>query len=152
MGTDDKKIAWDKEAKLTFSAKDCAISSAIDSFKEAEIYYDSTATSGITSTYKPVTIRYAYDDYPVTKTITKEQEQIETLIRAVTNLIKEVEELKKITINQNDRIVTLEEENKILRNSMEEMYVEMIAIKDKTMILEARKADIESVSALASSC
>ena len=157
MGTDDKKLIWDKGKELSFSVKDCTISSSIldDPFKEGEIYYESSTGEtciGTIDGYKP--IRISYDDYPIsrveTKTVTKEQEQIETLIRAVTNLIKEVEELKEVNIYQDNKILSLEEENKTLRNSIEEMYVEMIAIKEKTMILESRKADKESVMAEAS--
>jgi hypothetical protein len=163
MGTDDKKLTWlDKDKKISFSVKDCTISSsALDSLKEGEIYYESTAGEsyiGTTTGYKPIKIHY--DDYPIAKTITKtttkEQEQIETLIRAVTNLIKEVEELKKDNAFQYDKILVLEAENGTLRDSMEEMYVEMVAIKEKTMILESRKADKEpatiETSTLASCC
>lgn len=161
MGTDEIKLAWDKGKELSFSVKDCTISSGIDDFKEGEVRYESTTGEcyvGTTTGYKPITI--SYDEYPIakteTKTVTKAQEQIETLIRAVTNLIKEVEELKKDNAFQYDKIVLLEEENKVLKDSMEEMYVEMVAIKDKTMILESRKADKEptmlETSTLASCC
>ena len=107
-----------------------------------EIYHESSTGESYMGTiagYKP--IRISYDEYPTAKTETKTQEQIETLIRAVTNLIKEAEELKKDNAFQYDKITLLEEENKILKDSMEEMYVEMVAIKDKTIILESRKAD-----------
>ena len=158
MGTDGKRLAWDKGKEISFSIEDCSISSsALDSLKEGEICYESTtgeSYAGSTTGYKP--IRISYDEYPIAKTVTKEQEQIETLIRATTNLIKEVEELKKDKAFQKDRIVTLEEENNILRNSVEEMYIEMVAIRDKTIILESRKADKEptviETSALASCC
>ena len=162
MGTDDKGLAWiDKDRELSFTVKDCTISgSTLDSLKKGEIYYD-TATSesymGTTTGCKPIKITY---DYTITaakvETITKEQKQIETLIKAVTNLIKEVEELKKDNDYQHEKMFLLEEENKVLRNSMEEMYVEMVAIKDKTIILESRKVDKEpatiETSALASCC
>ena len=160
MGTDEAKLAWDKGKELSFSVKDCTISgSTLDSLKEGEICYGtSTGESyiGTSTGHKP--IRISYDDYPIARveTITKEQKQIETLIKAVTNLIKEVEELKKDNAFQYDKILVLEVENNTLRKSMEEMYVEMVAIKDKTTILESRKADKEpamiETSALASCC
>lgn len=162
MGTDDKKLTWDKGKEISFTLKDCTISSsALDSLKEGEIYYESTAGEGYVGTttgYKPIKLHY--DEYPraktITKTVTREQEQIETLIRAVTNLIKEVEDLKIDNAFQNNKMLVLEAENKTLRDSMEEMYVEMVAIKEKTMILESRKVDKESVtietSTLASCC
>lgn len=155
MGTDDKGLAWlGKDKEISFSVKDCTISSStLDSLKEGEICYETTAGESYVGTatgYKP--IRISYDTtYSTIKTTTKEQEQIETLIRATTNLIKEVEELKKDNVFQYDKILMLEEENKTLRNAMEEMYNEMMAIKDKTMILESRKADKEPAIAMTAS-
>ena len=162
MRTDEAKLAWiDKDRELSFTLKDCTISgSTLDSLKEGEICYESSTGEtyiGSTAGGKPIKITY---DYPITaakvETITKEQKQIETLIKAVTNLIKEVEELKKDNAFQYDRISLLETENKVLKDSIEEMYIEMVAIKDKTIILESRKADKEPValetSALASCC
>ena len=140
MGTDDKGLAW----------------TTLDSLKVGEIYYDSATSEtymGTVTGHRPAKISYGSPSYSiVSETITKEQEQIETLIRAVTNLIKEVEELKKDDVHQYDRIATLEEENKVLRRSMEEMYIEMVAIRDKTVIIESRKADKEEVSVLESCC
>lgn len=153
MGTDEIKLAWDKGKELSFSVKDCTISdSMLDDLKVGEVCY------GTTAEYKP--IRISYDEYPtakatITKTVTREQEQIETLIRAVANLIEEVEALKKDNAFQYDKIILLEEENRVLKDSMEEMYIEMVAIKDKTIILESKKADKEiavDTSALASCC
>lgn len=162
MGTDEIKLAWDKGKELSFSVKDCTISSsALDDLKEGEVRYESTTGEcymGTAAGYKP--IRISYDDCSIEKTevttVRKEQEQIETLIRAVTNLIKEVEELKKDNAFQYDKILVLETENKTLRNAMEEMHVEMVAIKDKTIILESRKVDKEptmlETSTLATCC
>lgn len=116
MGTDEAKLAWDKGEGISFTVRDCTISgSALDSLKEGEICYESATGEtciGTATGYKPIKI--SYEGYPIgstIKTISKEQEQIETLIRAVTNLIKEVEELKKDN-------KCLEAENEGLRNEV----------------------------------
>lgn len=162
MGTDETKLAWlDKDKEISFSVKDCTISgSMLDSLKEGEICYEpSTGESymGTATGYKP--IRISYDEYPVSKiettTITREQKQIETLIKAVTNLIKEVEELKKDNAFQYDKILVLEAENGTLKDAMEDMCAEMGVINDKIIILESRKADKEitlETSTLATCC
>lgn len=119
MRTDDKKLTWDKsKAEISFSVRDSITSSsALDSLKDGEIYYDSAGKSytiGTTTGYKPIKI--SYDPIAATtKAVTKEQDQIETLIRAVTNLIKEIEELKTDNITILERAKCLEVENEGLR-------------------------------------
>ncbi len=145
MGTGDEKLAWDKGKETSFTLKDCSISSsALDSLKTGEICYESTTGGtyiGTTTGYKPIRISYA--DYPLStaKTITKEQEQIETLIRAVTNLIQEVEELKKDNTYIYDKIESLEEENIVLRNDLEVMRKELTAAEEEILNLKNTKVD-----------